>query len=178
MIKSLIFSYLKLIGFLLASPLSVPTSMTSSTLLISSDSIESVTLPSPVQPSETLSLSSSEWSKLLETLSSEGAATKQLAFAVKGSEPTPAPSNAATKAPQETSGNTLAEKEAAALAARKELEGKSGVQLGLTVKKEQAVFGEWYSQVLLKGDMLDYYDISGCYILKPWSYGIWQEIQS
>jgi prolyl-tRNA synthetase len=25
--------------------------------------------------------------------------------------------------------------------------------------------------------MLDYYDISGCYILKPWSYGIWQEIQ-
>jgi len=26
--------------------------------------------------------------------------------------------------------------------------------------------------------MLDYYDISGCYILKPWSYGIWQEIQS
>ena len=26
--------------------------------------------------------------------------------------------------------------------------------------------------------MLDYYDISGCYILKPASYGIWQEIQS
>lgn len=40
------------------------------------------------------------------------------------------------------------------------------------------MFGDWYQQVLIKGDMLDYYDISGCYILKPWSYGIWQEIQS
>lgn len=33
-------------------------------------------------------------------------------------------------------------------------------------------------QVLIKGDMLDYYDVSGCYILKPWSYTVWQHIQS
>jgi len=33
------------------------------------------------------------------------------------------------------------------------------------------------SQVLLKADMLDYYSVSGCYILKPWSYSIWEEIQ-
>lgn len=26
--------------------------------------------------------------------------------------------------------------------------------------------------------MIDYYTVSGCYILKPWSYGIWEEIQS
>lgn len=26
--------------------------------------------------------------------------------------------------------------------------------------------------------MLDYYSVSGCYILKPWSYSIWEEIQS
>jgi hypothetical protein len=32
-------------------------------------------------------------------------------------------------------------------------------------------------QVLLKGDMLDYYSVSGCYILKPMSYSIWEEIQ-
>jgi prolyl-tRNA synthetase len=31
--------------------------------------------------------------------------------------------------------------------------------------------------VLLKADMLDYYSVSGCYILKPWSYGIWETIQ-
>ena len=34
------------------------------------------------------------------------------------------------------------------------------------------------SQVLIKGDMLDYYDVSGCYILKPWSYSVWQAIQT
>jgi prolyl-tRNA synthetase len=33
-------------------------------------------------------------------------------------------------------------------------------------------------QVLIKGDMLDYYDVSGCYILKPWSYSVWQSIQN
>ena len=32
-------------------------------------------------------------------------------------------------------------------------------------------------QVLIKADMLDYYSVSGCYILKPWSYSIWEEIQ-
>lgn len=25
--------------------------------------------------------------------------------------------------------------------------------------------------------MLDYYDISGCYILRPWGYGIWERVQ-
>lgn len=32
-------------------------------------------------------------------------------------------------------------------------------------------------KVLLKGQMLDYYDISGCYILRPWSYTVWETIQ-
>lgn len=33
-------------------------------------------------------------------------------------------------------------------------------------------------QVLTKGEFLDYYDVSGCYILKPASYFIWEEIQT
>lgn len=33
------------------------------------------------------------------------------------------------------------------------------------------------SQVLIKADMLDYYNVSGCYILRPWSYSIWEVIQ-
>jgi prolyl-tRNA synthetase len=37
--------------------------------------------------------------------------------------------------------------------------------IGVTTKKE-VDFSSWYQQVLTKGDMLDYYDISGCYILK------------
>lgn len=26
-------------------------------------------------------------------------------------------------------------------------------------------------------EMIDYYDISGCYILRPWAYSIWEAIQ-
>lgn len=32
-------------------------------------------------------------------------------------------------------------------------------------------------QVLTRSEMLDYYDISGCYILRPWAYSIWKVIQ-
>lgn len=49
--------------------------------------------------------------------------------------------------------------------------------IGITVRKD-GDFSEWYQQVLKKGDMLEYYDVSGCYILKPWSYTVWQAIQS
>ncbi|KAI8909118.1 hypothetical protein EDD86DRAFT_206994 [Gorgonomyces haynaldii] len=50
------------------------------------------------------------------------------------------------------------------------------VQIGLTVKKDED-FSLWYSQVLLRTEMMDYYDISGCYIIRPWAYAIWKEIQ-
>ncbi|KTW27143.1 proline-tRNA ligase [Pneumocystis jirovecii RU7] len=65
------------------------------------------------------------------------------------------------------------------------------ILIGITVKKNDD-FSEWYRQVLIKGDMvsfkritfyflnsylIDYYDISGCYILKPASYYIWEQIQ-
>ena len=53
-----------------------------------------------------------------------------------------------------------------------------GVELvGITVAREDD-FSGWYQQVLTKGDFLDYYDISGCYVLKPGSYFIWEEVQA
>ncbi|KAG6841620.1 hypothetical protein C0991_009045 [Blastosporella zonata] len=54
---------------------------------------------------------------------------------------------------------------------------EGAVQIAIGVKKE-VDFAAWYTNVLLKADMLDYYSVSGCYILKPWSYSIWEEIQS
>ncbi|PGH33216.1 proline-tRNA ligase [[Emmonsia] crescens] len=48
--------------------------------------------------------------------------------------------------------------------------------IGIDVSKEED-FSGWYQQVLLKGQMLDYYDVSGCFILKPHSYFIWETIQ-
>ncbi|KAG8832795.1 hypothetical protein FRC17_000618 [Serendipita sp. 399] len=50
-------------------------------------------------------------------------------------------------------------------------------QLAIGVDKE-IDFPTWYTSVLVKSEMLDYYDVSGCYILKPWSYSIWQAIQT
>ncbi|KAH8874105.1 Bifunctional glutamate/proline--tRNA ligase [Schistosoma japonicum] len=38
-------------------------------------------------------------------------------------------------------------------------------------------FSEWYSELIVKAELLDYYDISGCYILRPWAYSMWQTIQ-
>lgn len=37
--------------------------------------------------------------------------------------------------------------------------------IGIDVSKEED-FAGWYQQVLTKGEMLDYYDVSGCFILK------------
>lgn len=48
-------------------------------------------------------------------------------------------------------------------------------QMGLGVKKDED-FPKWYQQVLTKSEMLDYYDVSGCYILRPLAYNVWKEI--
>lgn len=37
----------------------------------------------------------------------------------------------------------------------------------------------WYQQVLKKSEMIEYCtDVSGCYVLRPWSYAIWERIQA
>ncbi|KAH3759655.1 prolyl-tRNA synthetase [Pelomyxa schiedti] len=50
-------------------------------------------------------------------------------------------------------------------------------QLGIETRKADD-FAEWYSQVITRSEMIDYYDISGCYILRPWAYTIWEKIQA
>src|SRR3989339_1059315 len=49
-------------------------------------------------------------------------------------------------------------------------------QMGLTFKKSDD-FNEWYNQVVLKADMIDYSLVSGCIVFKPNSYAIWEKIQ-
>ncbi|MFH1210639.1 MAG: proline--tRNA ligase [archaeon] len=48
--------------------------------------------------------------------------------------------------------------------------------LGLGVKKSDDV-SEWYTQVIQKGELIEYTDVSGCYILRPSSYSIWETVQ-
>ncbi|KAI4497930.1 hypothetical protein M0802_007046 [Mischocyttarus mexicanus] len=53
---------------------------------------------------------------------------------------------------------------------------KTGTRLGLEAQKEEN-FADWYSQVITKSGMIEYYDVSGCYILRPWSFVIWKTIK-
>ncbi len=48
--------------------------------------------------------------------------------------------------------------------------------MGVTVKKSEN-FDEWYIQVILKSGLADYSDVSGCLILRPDAYFIWEQIQ-
>ncbi|KAG1381067.1 hypothetical protein G6F61_003493 [Rhizopus arrhizus] len=47
--------------------------------------------------------------------------------------------------------------------------------MGIGCKKNDD-FPKWYQQVLTKSEMLEYYDVSGCYILRPLAYNVWKEI--
>ena len=60
--------------------------------------------------------------------------------------------------------------------AKKEV-AKGETKLGLDARKEDD-FAAWYSQVITKSEMIEYYDVSGCYIIRPWAYQIWEEIKA
>ena len=56
---------------------------------------------------------------------------------------------------------------------------KKGVKesgLGMTVGMDDD-FGAWYANVVVAGELIEYYDISGCYILRPWAYSMWEVIK-
>lgn len=63
----------------------------------------------------------------------------------------------------EKKGKQQQQAKAAPKAAKKKIDGAA--LIGIDVSKEED-FPGWYQQVLTKGDMLDYYDVSGCFILK------------
>ncbi|MGH0156415.1 UNVERIFIED_CONTAM: hypothetical protein FKN15_052242 [Acipenser sinensis] len=46
---------------------------------------------------------------------------------------------------------------------------------GEQVKKLKA---EKAPKVITKAEMIEYYDVSGCYVLRPWSFAIWETIKS
>jgi bifunctional glutamyl/prolyl-tRNA synthetase len=67
---------------------------------------------------------------------------------------------------------------AAKKAAKKEAElalnpSKGG---GVDLKKADDVPG-WYEQVIKKAELIEAYPVKGCFILRPWAYKIWEQIQ-
>jgi prolyl-tRNA synthetase len=47
---------------------------------------------------------------------------------------------------------------------------------GLTIKKEEN-FSEWFTQLIIKSKLADYSSVSGCMILRPSSYFMWEKIK-
>ncbi len=47
---------------------------------------------------------------------------------------------------------------------------------GITVKKADNI-SEWYTQVLQKAELIDYSLVSGCYVLRPRLYAMWEKVQ-
>ncbi|OVF07406.1 putative proline--tRNA ligase [Clavispora lusitaniae] len=102
---------------------------------------------------------------IVSFLESTGVEIIPVDFEAEAAAPTPAP------APKDNAkkASLKKEKEAAKL--------EDAKLIGITVDKAKD-FSSWYSQVVVKGEMLDYYDVSGCYILRPNSYFVWEEIQN
>lgn len=50
-------------------------------------------------------------------------------------------------------------------------------KFGITARKEDN-FHDWYTQVILRGELLDYYDIRGCFIMRPASMFMWSSIRN
>ena len=38
-------------------------------------------------------------------------------------------------------------------------------------------FAKWYTDVVLKADLIDYSSVKGCMIIRPYGYAIWENIQ-
>lgn len=47
---------------------------------------------------------------------------------------------------------------------------------GVTTSKDK--FTEWFTQIMLKADLADYSCVSGCIIIKPTAYAIWEKIHN
>jgi len=63
--------------------------------------------------------------------------------------------------------------------AKKEDQNQKGVtKLTVDAKKERSTLSDWYTQTIVKSEMIDYYPVSGCYILRPWAFSIWEGIQA
>jgi len=51
-----------------------------------------------------------------------------------------------------------------------------GKELGITIKKNSD-FSEWYTQVVLKSELIDYASAKGFIVLRPYGYAIWEKIR-
>ena len=40
-----------------------------------------------------------------------------------------------------------------------------------------ADYSQWYNDLILKGGLADYSDVRGCMVIKPYGYGLWEQMR-
>ena len=57
--------------------------------------------------------------------------------------------------------------------------GKKADKKGLGLNNSKAAnFSDWYTELVVASELISYYDVSGCYILRPYAFAIWDEIKN
>eukprot|EP00796_Vickermania_ingenoplastis_P013483 gene13483-9291_t len=86
---------------------------------------------------------------------------------------------AAAPAPAAKHADPVAKK--AAAAPKPKAEAAAAGETTLTLlgiqNKRETNFSAWYTEVISKAEMIEYYDVSGCYIIRPWAFFVWKQIQ-
>jgi prolyl-tRNA synthetase len=59
----------------------------------------------------------------------------------------------------------------------KNAKGEDGKKSELGVTAEKDDFSEWFTQLMVKAELADYTDVSGCIVFRPASYSIWEKIR-
>ncbi|XP_055526101.1 bifunctional glutamate/proline--tRNA ligase isoform X2 [Wyeomyia smithii] len=108
--------------------------------------------------------------KMLLDLKAEYKEITGTEFPTAGRKKQPAPKKAAQKNEKVKPEPPLKQKDC-------ECGPKKLTRLGLEATKEDNL-SDWYSQVITKGEMIEYYDVSGCYILRHWSFAVWKAIKA
>ena len=91
-----------------------------------------------------------------------------------GPKPEGADASATKAAPKQQQQPQAKKKQSGAIEKKSNKKGET--LLALQWKKAEN-FPQWYADVIVLSEMISYYDISGCYILRPWSYKMWELIQ-
>lgn len=55
--------------------------------------------------------------------------------------------------------------------------GKKEQQFVTHITPREEDFSQWYTDVILKADLVNYAPVRGCMVIKPYGYGIWENIQ-
>ena len=114
----------------------------------------------PMDNSETIELSKTDFLKYLQEI---GRTYKELVL-----------DEVVEDKPKEDKNKKVVEEKKDKEKEREEDAGKT--KLCLEFKKAEN-FSKWYAQVIIKAELIEYYDVSGCYILRPWAYAMWEKIQ-